>query len=147
MFVAMKRFSIRRALRGSTAVVCVLILLAVVFVLRGLGFYIPDLKWYVSGLVAILVGFVDKQLPTRRYKNFALLLLSFGAAFTGFGVWRFIVKAAPLEADAWIVGILMLLSLGYGSYCLWRWRGSVLRYRDIVLQRELRARNRRKIAY
>ena len=70
-----------------------------------------------------------------------------GVTFTAFGVWRFAVKQMPMEADAWILGIMMLLSYGYGFFALWRWRRQILMCKDIILQRELRDRRRRKMVY
>jgi hypothetical protein len=49
--------------------------------------------------------------------------------------------------DAWILGIMLIISLGYGIYGLWRLHRQVLWYRDLRLQRELRARRRRKTEY
>lgn len=137
-----------RSLRGTTIIIGIIACLMVIVVAKCLGYDIPRwLGWVVSVVIAVFVALIDKQLPTRRWKSFTLLFLFFIAVFGGFGVWRFVVKGLPLETDAWILGIMLLLSLGYGSYCLWRWHRSVREYREVALQRELRARRRRKSEY
>ena len=62
-------------------------------------------------------------------------------------VYRFAIKQLPMGNDAWILGIMLIISLGYGIYGLWRLHRQVLWYRDLRLQRELRARRRRTTEY
>ena len=142
------RFSFRRSTRGSSILFYIIALLAVVVIAKCLGYEIPEwVTIIISVAITGCIGLIDRQLPHRRYKSLAWALLLMGVTFTAFGVWRFIVRQMPLETDAWILGILMTLSFGYGTFCLWRWRRCILEYKDIVLQRELRARRRRKITY
>ena len=143
-----KGLSARRSLRGSSIIIAIMLLLAVIVIAKCLGHEVPDwLAIVVSMLITCYVGLIDKQLPHRRWRTLWLLLLLMGVTFTAFGVWRFAVKQMPMEADAWILGIMMLLSYGYGFFALWRWRRQILMCKDILLQRELRARRRRKMVY
>ena len=142
-----RRFN-RYSLRGSAIILSVIVLIAVLVIVKCLGYDIPDwLAFVVSVLITCCVGLIDRQLPRRRWGALAVLLLLMGVTFTAFGIWRFGVRQMPLGEDAWILGIMMLLSLGYGFYSLWRWRRQILMCKDILLQRELRARRRRKMVY
>ncbi len=143
-----KGLSARRSLRGSSIILSVIVLIAVLVIVKCLGYDIPDwLAFVVSVLITGCVGLIDRQLPRRRWGALAALLLLMGVTFTAFGIWRFGIRRMPLGEDAWILGIMMLLSLGYGFYSLWRWRRQILMCKDILLQRELRARRRRKMVY
>ena len=143
-----KGLSARRSLRGSAIILSVIVLIAVLVIVKCLGYDIPDwLAFVVSVLITGCVGLIDRQLPRRRWGALAALLLLMGVMFTAFGIWRFGVRRMPLGEDAWILGAMMLLSLGYGFYSLWRWRRQILMCKDILLQRELRARRRRKMVY
>ena len=143
-----KGLSARRSLRGSSIIIAIMLLLAVIVIAKCLGYEVPDwLAVVVSMLITCCVGLIDRRLPRRRWGALAVLLLLMGVTFTAFGIWRFAVKQMPMEADAWILGIMMLLSYGYGFFALWRWRRQILMCKDILLQRELRARRRRKMVY
>ena len=52
-----------------------------------------------------------------------------------------------MDAEVWLLGILILVAFGYSIYCLWRWMRNIMWYKDLILQRELRARRRRKMVY
>jgi hypothetical protein len=143
-----KGLSARRSLRGSSIIIAIMLLLAVIVIVKCFGHEVPDwLAVVVSMFITCCVGLIDRRLPRRRWGALAVLLLLMGVTFTAFGVWRFAVKQMPMEADAWILGIMMLLSYGYGFFALWRWRRQILMCKDILLQRELRARRRRKMVY
>lgn len=143
-----KGLSVRRSMSGSSIILCVIVLIAVLVIVKCFGHEVPDwLAVVVSMLITCCVGLIDRRLPRRRWGALAVLLLLMGVTFTAFGVWRFAVKQMPMEADAWILGIMMLLSYGYGFFALWRWRRQILMCKDILLQRELRARRRRKMVY
>ena len=90
------------------------------------------------------VLWIDKQLPRRRWRTFAILLSTMTIIFISYGIYKFAIKQLPLGDEVWILGIVVLLSGGYGIYALWRLRRSLLWYNDIRLQRELRARCGRK---
>ena len=142
------RFSFRSTTRGSSIIFYVIALFAVLVVVKCLGYNVPDwLTIIVSTLIAFCVGLADKQLPHRRWRTLSILLLLMAATFLGFGIYRFAIKQLPLGNDAWILGIMLAISLGYGIYGLWRWYRQVLWYKDLRLQRELRARRRRKTGY
>ena len=142
------RRSRRRTMRGSSVKVRIMALGAVIVIVKCFGHEVPDwLAIVVSMLITCCVGLIDRRLPRRRWGALAVLLLLMGVTFTAFGVWRFAVKQMPMEADAWILGIMMLLSYGYGFFALWRWRRQILMCKAILLQRELRARRRRKMVY
>lgn len=143
----MKTFSFRRSLRGSTVVLYLIILWGCFIVARLLN---TNIHHWVGVVVSILnvalINAIDKQLPTRRWKNLTFCLLIMGITFTSFMVRGFVLGRLPSGVDEWIVGALMLISYGYGFYCLWRWRRSTLSYKDVVMMRELRARRRRKLS-
>lgn len=142
-----RRFN-RYSLRGSAIILSVIVLIAVLVIVKCFGHEVPDwLAFVVSVLITGCVGLIDRQLPRRRWGALAVLLLLMGVTFTAFGIWRFGVRRMPLGEDTWILGAMMLLSLGYGFYSLWRWRRQILMCKDILLQRELRARRRRKMVY
>ncbi len=143
-----KRFTFRRSLRGSAVIIFILVLFALVSAPKLLGYETP--RWYsvtVSTLIVLIIGAIDKQLPTRRWKNLTICLLLMGACFASFLIRGFISGKLPTGTDEWIVGGLLVIALGYGFYGLWRWRRNILRYKDLVVQRKLRARRRRKIVY
>ena len=142
------RFSFRRLTRGSSIIFFIIALFAVFVIVKCLGYDITDwLSIAVSALVCFCIGIVDKQLRRRRWRTLSILLLLMAATFLGFGIYRFAIKQLPLGNDAWILGIMLAISLGYGIYGLWRWYRQVLWYKDLRLQRELRARRRRKTGY
>ena len=67
---------------------------------------------------------MDNQLPTKRYRDLAILLATF---FLSFGSLAFkdlvINKNAELDTvDYSIIVAVTLLPLGYGIYCLWKLR-------------------------
>ena len=141
-------FSYRRLTRGSSIIFFIIALFAVLVVVKCLGYNVPDwLTIVISTLIAFCVGLVDKQLPHRRWRTLSILLLLMATTFLGFGIYRFVIKQLPMGNDAWILGIMLLISFGYGIYGLWRLHRQVLWYRDLRLQRELRARRRRKTEY
>ena len=142
------RCTIQKTTRSSSIIFYVVALFAVLVVVKCLGYDVPDwLTIVVSTLIAFCVGLADKQLPHRRWRTLSILLLLMAATFLGFGIYRFAIKQLPLGNDAWILGIMLIISLGYGIYGLWRLHRQVFWYRDLRLQRELRARRRRKTEY
>ncbi|MBQ2007518.1 MAG: hypothetical protein II236_02445 [Alistipes sp.] len=142
------RFSFRHTTRSSSIIFYVVALFAVLVVVKCLGYDVPDwLTIVVSTLIAFCVGLADKQLPHRRWRTLSILLLLMAATFLGFGIYRIAIKQLPMGNDAWILGIMLIISLGYGIYVFWRLHRQVLWYRDLRLQRELRARRRRKTEY
>ena len=52
-----------------------------------------------------------------------------------------------MDVEVWLFGILILVAFGYSIYSLWRWMRNIMWYKDLILQRELRTRRRRKIGY
>ena len=143
----MKAFSFRRSLRGSTVVLYLIILWSSFAVARLFDTNIHHWAGVVVSILNVaLINAIDKQLPTRRWKNLTFCLLIMGITFTSFMVRGFVLGRLPSGVDEWIVGALMLISYGYGFYCLWRWRRNILRYKDVVMMRELRARRRRKLS-
>lgn len=144
----MGKFSFRRSLRGSMAIIYIIALFASLSLLKLLG-YEPH-HWcevVISILIALVIAAIDKQLPSRRWKNLSICLLLMGVVILSHVIRGFIVGDVPEGSNAWSVGAVICLAFGYGFYSLWRWRRCILRYRDIALQRELRARRRRKMVY
>ena len=140
-----KTLSFRRSLRNSAIIIYVIALFAAIFLPKLLGYDIP--KWVgivVSALVCILVGIIDKQLPSRRWKNLGILLGIMGTVFLFFLTRRVMPGTTLQEPEICIFGVMILLAYGYSTYCLWRWMRNIMWYKDLILQRELRARRRRR---
>jgi hypothetical protein len=117
-------------------------------VVRRSGYDIPNWADFVFSLSNItLISIVDKQLPSRRWKNLGLLLGIMGAMFVFFLTMKYFSGTLSMDVEVWLFGILILVAFGYSIYCLWRWMRNIMWYKDLILQRELRARRRRKIGY
>ena len=87
-----KALSFRRSLRNSTIILYVVALWVAYIVVRRSGYDIPNWADFVFSLLNItLISIVDKQLPSRRWKNLGLLLIIL-EAMIGLSVrlWRFI---------------------------------------------------------
>lgn len=89
---------------------------------------------------------MDNQLPTKRYRDLAILL---GTFFLLFGSLAFkdlvINKNAELDTvDYSIIIAVTLLPLVYGVYCIWKLRKQKILVAD-RLQHITQIRNRRKI--
>lgn len=140
-----KALSFRRSLKNSAVIIYVIALFAAILSPKLLGYDIP--QWVgalASTLVVIFIGIIDKQLPSRRWKNLGILLGIMGTVFIFFCTRRVMLGVTLQEPDIWILGGLILLSYGYSIYCLWRWMRNIIWYKDLILQRELRARRRRR---
>ncbi len=143
-----KSLSFRRSMRNSAVILYVVALFAIRIAVRRAGYDIP--KWAdfaFSFLVVALVGVVDKQLPSRRFKNLGLLLGMMCAMFVFFLTKKIILGTLSMDVEVWLFGILIILSFGYSAYCLWRWMRNIRWYRDLALERELRAKRKRKLEY
>ena len=143
-----KSLSFRRSMRNSAVILYMVALWVIYIVVRRAGFDIPHWADFAfSFLVVALVGMVDKQLPSRRFKNFGLLLGMMCAMFVFFLTKKIILGTLSMDVEVWLFGILIILSSGYSSYCLWRWMRNIRWYRDLALERELRAKRKRKLEY
>lgn len=143
-----KSLSFRRSMRNS-AVILYVVALWVAFVI--LGRILDDIPEWVglvfSTINAAFVGIIDKQLPTRKNKNMFLLFafMAFGLMYLGVG--GVVSGKMTVDSGLWILVGMMLISLVFGLYCLYCWRRRVLWYKEIALQRELRAKRKRKLEY
>ena len=143
-----KSLSFRRSMRNS-AVILYVVALWVAFVI--LGRILGDIPEWVglvfSTINAAFVGIIDKQLPTRKNKNMFLLFafMAFGLMYLGVG--GVVSGKMTIDSGLWILVGMMLISLGFGLYCLYCWRRRVLWYKEIALQRELRAKRKKKLEY
>ena len=143
-----KSLSFRRSMRNSAVILYMVALWVVYIAVRRAGYDIP--KWAdfaFSFLVVALVGVIDKQLPSRRFKNLGLLLGGMGAVFVYVCTRKYILGTLSMDVEVWIFGILIPLSLGFSAYCLWRWMRNIRWYRDLALQRVLRAKRNRRLDY
>ena len=100
-----------------------------------------------SFLNVALISAIDKQLPTRRFRNLGILLGLMGDMFVFFGVLKYLKGTLSMDVDVWLFGILILVAYGYSAYSLWRWMRNIRWYKDLVQQRELRAKRKRNLAY
>ena len=143
-----KSLSFRRSMRNSAVILYMVALWVIFIVVRRVGFDIP--RWAdfaFSFLVVALVGFIDKQLPSRRLKNLGLLLGMMCAMFVFFLTKKIILGTLSMDVEVWLFGILIILSFGFSAYCLWRWVRNIRWYRDLALERDLRAKRKRKLEF
>ena len=101
-------------------------------------------KIFCFVLSAVAIHWIDKKLPRRRLRTLATILLLIAIIFITAAIYRFVIQQQPLGDEAWIFGILILISCGYGVYCLWRLHRLLLSYNEIRVRRGLRARCGRK---
>lgn len=140
--------SFRRSLRNSAVILYVIALWAIYIVVRLMGYDISSwVDFIFSFLNFALVGVIDKQLPSRRYKNLGLILGIMGTMFVFFLSKKIFSGTLSMDVEVWLFGGLILLAYGYSIYSLWRWMRNISWYKDLILQRELRARRRRKMVY
>lgn len=142
----LKALSFRRSLRNSTIILYVVALWVAYIVVRSMGYDVS--RWgnvVFSLLNVILASVIDKQLPTRRYRSFGILLGIMGTMFVFFGIRKYLLGTLSMDVEVWLLGILILVVYGYSTYSLWRWKRNISWYKELSLQRELRARRRRKM--
>ena len=140
--------SFRRSLKNSAVILYVIALWAIYIVVRLMGYDISSWADFIFSILNFaLVGVIDKQLPSRRYKNLGLLLGIMGTMFVFFISKKIFSGTLSMDVDVWLFGGLILLAYGYSIYSLWRWMRNISWYKDLILQRELRARRRRKMVY
>ena len=140
--------SFRRSLKNSAVILYVIALWAIYIVVRLMGYDISSWADFIFSILNFaLVGVIDKQLPSRRYKNLGLLLGIMGTMFVFFLSKKIFSGTVSMDVDVWLFGGLILLAYGYSIYSLWRWMRNISWYKDLILQRELRARRRRKMVY
>ena len=143
-----KALSFRRSLRNSTIILYVVALWVTYIVVRYMGYDVSRWGSVVFSLLnVVLIGIIDKQLPSRRLKNLGILLGIMGTMFVFFGTRKYFSGTLSMDVEVWLLGILILVAFGYSIYCLWRWMRNIMWYKDLILQRELRARRRRKMVY
>lgn len=143
-----KALSFRRSLKNSTIILYVVALWVTYIVVRYMGY--DASRWgsvVFSLLNVVLIGIIDKQLPSRRLKNLGILLGIMGTMFVFFGTRKYFSGTLSMDVEVWLLGILILVAFGYSIYCLWRWMRNIMWYKDLILQRELRARRGRKMVY
>lgn len=140
-----KALSFRRSLKNSAIILYVIALWAIYIVVRLAGYDISSWTDFIFSILNFaLVGVIDKQLPSRRYKNLGLLLGIMGTMFVFFLSKKIFSGTLSMDVDVWLFGGLILLAYGYSIYSLWRWMRNIIWYKDLILQRELRARRRRR---
>ena len=89
---------------------------------------------------------MDNQLPTKRYRDLAILLATFFLLFGSLAFKDLVInKNAELDTvDYSIIATVTLLPLVYGVYCIWKLRKQKILVAD-RLQHITQIRNRRKI--
>ena len=143
-----KSLSFRRSMRNS-AVILYVVALWVAFAI--LGRILDDIPEWVglvfSTINVSFIGIIDKQLPTRKNKNMFLMFMFMAFGPACIGVEGVVSGKIAIESGLWILVGMMLICLGLSLYCLYRWRRRVLWYKEIALQRELRAKRKKKLEY
>ena len=144
----LKALSFRRSLKNSAIILYVVALWVAYIVVRYMDYDVSRWGNVVFSLLNVaLIGVIDKQLPSRRWKNLGILLGIMGTMFVFFGTRKYFSGTLSMDVEVWLLGILILVAFGYSIYSLWRWMRNIMWYKDLILQRELRARRRRKIGY
>lgn len=143
-----KALSFRRAKCNWGIILYVVALWATYIAVRFMGYDVP--RWgdvVFSFLNVALISAIDKQLPTRRFRNLGILLGLMGDMFVFFGVLKYLKGTLSMDVEVWLFGILIFVAYGYSAYSLWRWMRNIRWYKDLVQQRELRAKRKKKLAY
>lgn len=144
----LKVLSFRRAKRSWGIILYVVALWATYIAVRLMGYDVS--RWggvVFSFLNVALIGAIDKQLPTRRFRNLGILLGLMGDMFLFFGVLKYLKGTLSMDVEVWLFAILIIVAYGYSAYSLWRWMRNIRWYKDLVQQRELRAKRKKKLAY
>lgn len=143
-----KALSFRRAKRNWGIILYVVALWAAYIAVRFMGYDVSGWGGVVFSLLNVaFISAIDKQLPTRRFRNLGILLGIMGTMFVFFGVLKYLKGTLSMDVDVWLFGILILVAYGYSSYSLWRWMRNIRWYKDLVQQRELRNIHKRKLTY
>ena len=143
-----KALSFRRAKRNWGIILYVVALWAAYIAVRQMGYDVSRWGGVVFSLLNVaFVSAIDKQLPTRRFRNLGILLGLMGTMFVFFGVLKYLKGTLSMDVEVWLFGILILVAYGYSSYSLWRWMRNIRWYKDLVQQRELRNKHKRKLTY
>ena len=143
-----KALSFRRAKRNWGIILYVVALWAAYIAVGFMGYDVSGWGGVVFSLLNVaFISAIDKQLPTRRFRNLGILLGLMGDMFVFFGVLKYLKGTLSMDVDVWLFGILILIAYGYSAYSLWRWMRNIRWYRDLVQQRELRAKRKRNLAY
>jgi hypothetical protein len=144
----LKALSFRRSLRNSTIIIYVIALWVAYIVVRYMGYDVSRWGGVVFSLLNVaFISAIDKQLPTRRFRSLGILLGLMGDMFVFFGVLKYLKGTLSMDVEVWLFGILILVAYGYSAYSLWRWMRNIRWYKDLVQQRELRAKRKRNLAY
>ncbi len=143
-----KALSFRRAKRNWGIIIYVVALWAAYIAVRFMGYDVSRWGGVVFSLLNVaFISAIDKQLPTRRFRSLGILLGIMGTMFVFFGVLKYLKGTLSMDVEVWLFGILILVAYGYSSYCLWRWIRNIRWYKDLVQQRELRNKRKRKLTY
>ena len=89
---------------------------------------------------------MDNQLPTKRYRDLAILLGTFFLLFGGLALKELVIdkNSANLDGvDHLIIAAVTILPLVYGIYCIWRLRKQKILVAD-RLQNWQMIRNRKR---
>ena len=143
-----KALSFRRAKRNWGIILYVVALWAAYIAVRFMGYDVSGWGGVVFSLLNVaFISAIDKQLPTRRFRNLGILLGLMGDMFVFFGVLKYLKGTLSMDVEVWLFGILIIVAYGYSAYSLWRWIRNIRWYKDLVQQRELRNKHKRKLTY
>lgn len=144
----LKALSFRRAKRSWGIILYVVALWAAYIAVRFMGYDVSGWGGVVFSLLNVaFISAIDKQLPTRRFRNLGILLGLMGDMFVFFGVLKYLKGTLSMDVEVWLFAILIIVAYGYSVYSLWRWMRNIRWYKDLVQQRELRAKRNKKFAY
>lgn len=143
-----KSLSFRRSMRNSAVILYVVALWVAFSILGYIMKDIPEWLGFVFSTINVaFIGIIDKQLPSRKNKNMFLMFAFMAFGLVCIGVGGVVSGQMAFESGMWILVGMMLICLGYGLYCFYCWRRRVLWYKEIALQRELRAKRKKKLEY
>ena len=111
-----KALSFRRAKRNWGIILYVVALWAAYIVVRFMGDDVSRWGGVVFSLLNVaLIGIIDKQLPTRRFRSLGILLGLMGDMFVFFGVRKYLLGTLSMDVEVWLFGILILVAYGYSA--------------------------------
>lgn len=143
-----KSLSFRRSMRNSAVILYVVALWVAFSILGYIMKDIPEWLGFVFSTINVaFIGIIDKQLPSRKNKNMFLMFAFMAFGLVCIGVGGVVSGQMAIESGMWILVGMILICLSFGFYCFYCWRRRVLWYKEIALQRELRAKRKRKLEY
>ena len=108
--------SFRRAKRSWGIILYVVALWAAYIAVRFMGYDVSGWGGVVFSLLNVaFISAIDKQLPTRRFRNLGILLGLMGDMFVFFGVLKYLKGTLSMDVEVWLFAILIIVAYGYSA--------------------------------